>query len=374
MVRVVSVSETYRGKTYSQWIQDWCNWFYMANPDAYNNEPWNDIKFLRSFPSPSKIAEIDPTRPVKYEGSAMHRHSTATMVGRDRIIMYDDQAILFPVMLAIWVGSEPDIEYSRMQMWVHSQNFISDDPPLPTNFTIDGAPLDLPKDKQIREYKTDTGMFNLRIPNADYGTSLKDFVIDPASPGLYPAYCQGYFFLVDGFEARPRRYTIFSIARGAPYSGGEYHASFLYEIEVIPGSMRSIPPVSGRFPQSIHDTIRSDLTNKKTSEEIDEITLNEYTGYLDCCQKAQKKFINERQKGEEAAIKLARDELKIGVTEVYERMKDARMVEENKKSEADKDRKEEIKRIRNKIKEGQLNNPEQKTIQDVKSENNTSST
>ena len=69
MPTVVPIDEIYKGKTYSQWIPEWCNWFYMTNPDQYNNEVYNDVKFLRSFPSPDKIASFDKEKQIQYEGS-----------------------------------------------------------------------------------------------------------------------------------------------------------------------------------------------------------------------------------------------------------------------------------------------------------------
>lgn len=289
MYKVVPVREIHKGKTYSQLIPEWCNWFFMENPDRYNDESENDIKFLRSFPSPAKIASFDPKNKVQYEGSALYRNRPNCMIGSDKIVMYEDQAIFFPVMLTMRIADVPE-EFGFMERWVKQTNSNSDDPPLPYQFTIDGKPL-LNAD-QIAQHKIDTnGLFDVTIPDVPYGTSLKDFVMDPSPPGTYSAYCQGYYFLVDGFDAREESYFIHSISKGAPYAAGEYYASFTYEIKVIEKSLRPRSPVSGKFPEQIISTIRNEINAKKTSGEIDEITSNAYVECIENCQNTHDLFV-----------------------------------------------------------------------------------
>jgi hypothetical protein len=290
---IVKCDEVYRGKTYSQWIPEWCNWFYMIDPDQYNNEPWNDVKFLRSFPSPEKIAKLDPNQKIQYEGSAMYRNLPNVMIGSDKIVMYDDQAIFFPVMLGIWIANNPDNisdEYGKMERWVKEQNSHSDDPPMPYQFTIDGKTIVNSKD--VTSYKvSSSGTFSLRIPSADYGKSLNDFVFDPSPPGWHQAYCQGYFFMVDGFKPQKESYFIFSMARGAPYAAGEYYASFVYEIKVLPRSLKPRSSQSGNFPERILDTITTEFGTRKENKEVGEIEFNFLNTIIRDCRETQNSFV-----------------------------------------------------------------------------------
>ena len=294
---VVKCDKVYRGKTYSQWIPEWCNWFYMIDPDQYNGEPWNDVKFLRSFPSPEKIAKLDPTQKIQYEGSAMYRNLPNVMMGSDRIVMYDDQAIFFPVMLAIWIASDPTDEYGEMERWVKEQNSHSDDPAMSYQFTIDGKILvnsdGIPfNSDDILKYKIDSsGTFSLRIPEADYGKSLNDFVFKPSPPGWHQAYCQGYFFMVEGFKPRAESYFIFSMARGAPYAAGEYYASFAYEIKVIPSYLRPRSSQSGNFPEKIMNNIKNEIISRKEKKEIGEIEQDYWDRVIGYCRDTQDNFV-----------------------------------------------------------------------------------
>ncbi|MDR4492241.1 MAG: hypothetical protein R2685_15295 [Candidatus Nitrosocosmicus sp.] len=259
--QIVPTTEIFNGKTYSDWIPHWCNWFYMENPDQYNNEPWNNVKFLRSIPSPSYLKSlVAPGERLSYENSAMYRNIPNVMVGKDQLVMYDDQAIFFPAILAIWINKS-NRSFAYMENWVKTQNFNSDDPPLAHQITIDGLPI-LSTDK-IKTHKVDTnGTFRISIPDSQYGSSLKDFVLQH-SPGWYDAYCQGYFFMLTGFQVRETPYKIFLKARGNPYDVGEYYSSFLYEVRVIPRELRTAPPRSGKFPERILSSFREAIREKK---------------------------------------------------------------------------------------------------------------
>ena len=46
----------YRGKSYSEWISDWLNWFLSANPDKRNSGP---VVFLTSKHIPQNTSHAD---------------------------------------------------------------------------------------------------------------------------------------------------------------------------------------------------------------------------------------------------------------------------------------------------------------------------
>jgi hypothetical protein len=258
--RVVPVNSIFKGKTYSQWIADWTNWFFMQYPDQYNSEPWNDVKFLTSFPSPDTIAQLgNPGERIRYEGSEFGNIPNIK-TGENMLVMYDDQAIFFPVILAMWINSD-EKDYGYMERWVKNQNSVSDDPPPVHQFTLDNLPL-LPSAEVVNHRIMSNGLFQVRIPDAPYGTSLKDFVFEPSQPGLYDAVCEGYFFMLKDLEARDEPYRLMSFATGASYPElGEYHAAFVYEIRVLSRDLKPRPPQAGIFPENILSFI-----DKKTRE------------------------------------------------------------------------------------------------------------
>lgn len=281
-IKVIPTSNLYKGKTYSQWIPEWCNWFYMMNPDQYNTEHWNDVKFLRSFPSPEKIFSLSDGKRIQYEGSPSYRNTPNIMVGKDRITLYEGQAIFFPIMNAIWIDDDPEskTDFGLMERWVKDQNAQSDDPPMSYQCTIDGKILVKPDEMSYYKVHSD-GVFSLKIPHAEFGKSLNDYVLHPSPPGWYQAYCQGYFIMVDGFEPREDSYFIFSIAKGAPYNVGEYYASFLYEIKVLPSTLKPRPSQSGNFSEKIMNSMRDNLSEKSTSKEIDEYNFKYWTNLIE---------------------------------------------------------------------------------------------
>ncbi len=303
--KVVPVTDSYKVKTYSQWIADWANWFYMQYPDQYNSEPWNDVKFLTSFPSPDKIAQMGkPGEKVRYEGSEF-RNIPNIKIGDNKLVMYEDQAIFFPVILATWVNSD-EKDYGYMERWVKNQNSVSDDPPPVHQFTLDNLPL-LPSEKVINHRIMSNGIFQLNIPDAPYGTSLKDFVLEPSLPGWYGAICEGYFFLITDLKAKDTPYLLTSFATGAPYAVGEYHAAFVYEIKVLSRELKPRPPVAGIFPERILDIIDKEVNSIHSSkEDIDQINkVSEVTEDFRKADLGYTRFsVNNRKAAQEYAISL----------------------------------------------------------------------
>lgn len=282
--RVVPVDAIYKGKTYSQWIADWTNWFFMQYPDQYNSQPWNDVKFLTSFPSPDVIAQFgEPGEQIKYEGSEFGNVPNIK-TGENKIVMYDDQAIFFPVMIAMWVNSD-EKDYGYMERWVKNQNSVSDNPPPAHQFTLDEVPL-LPSTEVANHRIMSNGIFQVHIPDAPYGTSLKDFVFEPSLPGTYGAVCEGYFFLLKDLEARDEPYRLMSFATGAPYPAlGEYHAAFVYEIKVLPRDLKPSPPQAGIFPEKILSFIDKE-TGAPNSGEVNSSRVSSISEIIDDFRKA----------------------------------------------------------------------------------------
>lgn len=269
---VVPPQDNPYGHTYGELVEYWMNWFFSDRPDDYNTRSEIDVKFLRSYPSPEKLARLLPVG-QPYEGSPMFRNLPNTMVGTDGLTIYEDQAIFFPVMLAVYIKDD-DTSYSRMEQWVTESNTENSDPPRPQDFTIDRNPL--VRESEISMYKVQTRLpFRLDIPDTPYGRSLGPFIQSPPAPGQYDAYAEGYFFLVTGFKARRTPYRLFSLAEGARYQAGPYFASFCYDIYVR--TARSIrKPDPNPIPPKVYYSIDKELKDMKQDGRLDEPDYKEW--------------------------------------------------------------------------------------------------
>jgi len=88
---VIKPNELYLGKTYGGWVCDWINWLFSIDPDKHND---GHVVFLRSLPfssQPGYAMGLDPM----------------IMVGNDKLEIFDDQAVLFPVIMAYWAATDP---------------------------------------------------------------------------------------------------------------------------------------------------------------------------------------------------------------------------------------------------------------------------
>lgn len=108
-----------------------------------------------------------------------------------------------------------------------------DDPPSERQLTINTQSLKLPPRLEMYDFRIVTPIFTSVIPEAPYGTSIKDFLEDaPVQPGSYPAMVDGYFVMLK-FE-EPGSYWIHSWASAPRERSGPYFSELLYQIEIDP--------------------------------------------------------------------------------------------------------------------------------------------
>jgi len=273
---VLDPEKLFSGKSYSQWIEDFTNWFFSASPDAANTGP---VRFLRSYPAPEKIAMLDPlsahdpTRQIKYESSSMFKNYPNVMVGKDKLEVFDDETIMFPSMLAVYFATETSDDAETMRAWLKNNNDISDNPPSPDQILIDGNSITV-NEEDMKKYRIETTLFNVRISDIQYPYSEKYFVQNAQEleqAGNYAAIVEGYFFMLKLNTVKDvQRHYVISHAKGARYSVGDYYATFVYQIDVMPQSYRSKPPLNRQgIPIPIRRRIEEELENKVKDKEID---------------------------------------------------------------------------------------------------------
>jgi hypothetical protein len=226
---VMPPEHTFKEKRYIDWIQDWSSWFYQPYPERNND---GDVVFLRSTP----LSEGN------YQSEAL------VMVGNESLEISEEQHVLVPIITATYIADE---DQSPEWMYGMARGSISngDNPPNVTQLKINGSPIDLGEEvKTFENYEFETPIYQINIPDAPHGVSLKHQVEMPIeSSGYFPAVTRGYFVMlklnIDG--PSKGRFYIHCEATGATTPRGPYNVSLFYHIILTQNTKRSwatIPP------------------------------------------------------------------------------------------------------------------------------------
>jgi hypothetical protein len=261
----VTSTETYKGKTYSEWIADWINWFFRADPEESSSGP---VIFLKQYP---RIIQPLLGRNPDQHVLELFKNDPNLMVGDDRIEIFSDQAILFPVVMAYWVSTDPSETEEYLRQRVRSDIDNGDNPPKLEQITINGREIRIrdpeipggfinakPTDevrREMRKYRVETSLFTTMVADVEYGLSYKDYVEYPMDAGTFNTVVCGYYFLITDLEEG--RYIIHSHARGRSTEKGDYYAELLYDINVIDRKQKPLSPQPGRIPGRITQRLLS---------------------------------------------------------------------------------------------------------------------
>jgi hypothetical protein len=249
---VVDPQTLYRGLSYSAWTCNWLNWFLSADADRRNSGP---VVFLRSHGLPNKITgagtsdlpgrvtgsgtipdslSTDPNYPMTYVNDPNIR------IGGDKLRIFEDQAVFVPIVVAYAFATKMDEQYmgtsyvdlGSLQEFAGSTIDNGDNPPEPSQLTINEEGVKIPQEK-MKHHRITTPIFTAVVPDAPYGTSLKDFLEEGSiAPGNYPALVEGYFVILNEFKA-PNTYWVHSWASAGREVRGPYFSELVYQIEVV---------------------------------------------------------------------------------------------------------------------------------------------
>jgi hypothetical protein len=212
---VMSPNESFKGKSYVEWIQDWSHWFYQPYPERNND---GDVVFLRSMP----LAEGN------------YQNEPLVMVGNESLEISKDQRILVPIITATYVADDLEpVEW--IYGMVRSSISNGDDPPDLSQVRIDGKEIHIEIDKKRQKtlelFEFESPVYHINIPDSPPGQSLKDQVEMPLqSAGYFPAVTRGYFVILE--LTAGENYYIECRSTGASTPRGPYHVGFLYHIIV----------------------------------------------------------------------------------------------------------------------------------------------
>ncbi|MBV9176458.1 MAG: hypothetical protein JO297_05420, partial [Nitrososphaeraceae archaeon] len=219
---ILNPGELYHGKSSSDWAADWFNWFLSANADKRNSGP---VVFLRShglpnrnsgayisdIPSRSTVTDTSPSGSITdSDYPAIYVNDPNFRIGNEGLQIFDDQAVFVPIIVAYQLGGSvaPYRDWGYLQEYVGSLIDNGDNPPDRIQLTIDTEPINLTINGQehgkedetklvMKDFRITTPIFMAVVPEAPYGTSIKDFLEEGSIPaGAYPASVDGYFVML----------------------------------------------------------------------------------------------------------------------------------------------------------------------------------
>lgn len=302
LYNVLNPKDLYRGKSYSSHATDWFNWLVSTDPDKHNNGP---VVFLRANLMPNSVTGLDSSDmdsvssiDNRATGTDAVGDSTAAYsddqsyprkyvnnpnvkVGADRLQIFTDQVIFCPIVTAYAEASRPYIDWAYMQEYTGVAIDYGDNPPDPSQLTINGQKL---KINALNDYRIATPVFTAVIPDTDYGRSVKDYLEMPLAPGHYPIIVEGYFVMIQ--FRRASTYFVHSMASAPRETRGNYFAEFLYEIEVVRRPARRPMQGAPGFRHPRNQGIISKILAAKVKN--GEITSGQATGIRNNMQKTYK--------------------------------------------------------------------------------------
>jgi hypothetical protein len=285
----------YRGKSYSDWVSDWFNWFLSADADKRTTGP---VVFLRALGLPNKntgafisdapnfinaqLGISDSSNIILPAGAdpnyypKQYINDPNIRVGQDELKIFADQAILAPIIVAYEFYNAPHKDWGRLIEYTGPTIDNGDNPPENGQLTINNKAVELPDGLDMNHFRILTPIFPAIIPDIEYGRSIKDVLEIPLSPGSYPAMVEGYFVLL---KLRPGKYWIHSWATGPRELNGVYFSEFLYQVSVGPlRKPRGL--VSNSRPSRNAGLIRSTLAKKKLNDELNSEQTKAYRNYF----------------------------------------------------------------------------------------------
>jgi hypothetical protein len=233
---IVSPRNLYLGKSYSDYVTDWFNWFLSAYADERNSGP---VVFLRShgLPNSNKAASVVSDQVTVSDTSPGNDHPKYEnypniRTAGHRLQIFENQAVFVPIITAYTLGGSiaPSRDWGSLQDSTGLLIDNGDNPPDPIQLTINSEEIDL-QGLGMEDFRITTPIFMAVVPEAPYGTSVKDFLEEGSiAAGVYPTLVDGYFVMLK-FAANGS-YWVHSLASAGREAQGPYYSELMYQIEV----------------------------------------------------------------------------------------------------------------------------------------------
>jgi hypothetical protein len=297
---VIDPKDLHNGKSYGEWVCDWFNWFLSADADNRNSGP---VVFLRSRGLPNKLTGANtsdvpgtPGTPKDTLDASTDEQSYSSSfagtyvndpnvrIGGDRLRIYEDQAVLVPIIISYWLRYETNTDWGSMQDFTGLTIDYGDNPPDLNQLTVKTAEDETEKPivkNSLLPFRIVTPIFTAVVPDVQYGRSIKDFLESPVAPGSYPAMVEGYFVMIKFDRPHPKEggYWVHSWASAPREVRGPYFSELLYQIEL---KERKKPPgrVTGWRPSRNERTLSKILDQKEQSGDLTESEVNQFRSYI----------------------------------------------------------------------------------------------
>jgi hypothetical protein len=214
-IEILEPTDLFKGRAFGDWLGDWWNWLISDDPSRQTGP----VKMLRAG-----LSYDEKGRPVHEDFNVC--------VGDNKEEVYEDQAVLFPLLNTMIDSRHIPGADSEPKMRYLARNENDSSPTLYGNqFEINKQIIfDDKNDRKISDLRAESPEFTLTVPSADYGTSLKDRLDVPLTyPGQYKAVTDGYWIFIKCLPKDGSPYRLFWHAEGL-YN---YITGAAYELEVV---------------------------------------------------------------------------------------------------------------------------------------------
>jgi hypothetical protein len=266
-LRIIKPDGRYRGRSYSEWIQEWSNLLVSSSPDY---QTASDMFFLRG--NIDYKADQSGNRTIK-PGKFYDRTGSLGQT------VYSNTALFIPVMTAMYSLNDPyeakqlldevDLHYAVRtdlteggEMWLRVKNS-----PAPAGY---GPVIQVPD--KMENYYFETAPFTLRISNQ---SPLLNKFESSLGPGEYETVTGGYFVILSDLAQGSYRFHFGTNGRGY------YYTDAVYDITVVPDKFRNLAKdvstkdlTPGKTPKIIEnqDNEKKTYRHLKTEHDIENTT------------------------------------------------------------------------------------------------------
>jgi hypothetical protein len=253
--RIIAPNSLYGNKTYADYLKGFWRWLYSVDCDSNNS---GDVVFLRGVAKPDSNESGYIGRPV-------------VRVGDNGLTISKDQAVFFCNITTNTeaFGEREDDQEPQLRgacLADLRQSRIPDT----KQILIDGKEIKLPVGSSPSDFRTVTDEYILQVPEAQYGSTIAEYMDVVLPPDEYRCVASAYCFLI---EFDPGEHTVYSLGQGKPWKRGDYVSELLYEIKVVSTEEITGPRANPRFP--ITNAVNGMLQKMQKDGDIDEKKLNQ---------------------------------------------------------------------------------------------------
>jgi hypothetical protein len=195
-VELISPDENYMGKSLSEWIGEYTNWLIQPNPDANND---GEVVFLRGFDFHYTSVQTFS----KSVGPAFQDIEPVIMVGKESLYVDVNKPILFPIIMAIGESIDTKLDDNQTCRINYVRSIFDGYSAKSKQVTIDEKDM-INNNSAMNKHHVESSEFTLNVPDAPYGSSLKDSMKLPLrTPGKRSSVVSGIFFMLRFLKKSP---------------------------------------------------------------------------------------------------------------------------------------------------------------------------